>query len=632
VKNLLIFLIICVSIIVYANSLRNEFVWDDEGLIVQNENVKSRYFLPRIFSIHLAHGINQTSNFYRPIQILSYLLDYSVWKLNPFGYHLTNLLLHTINAILVYILIYLFVKDKIISLITSLIFTVHPIHTSVVSYISGRADLLAAFFVFLSLALFILYTSAIRRNILFYIGSIVGFILALLSKEISIVFPLLLVGYGLSFYNKKNNFMVYIPYFLIGAVFIVLRLTILNFSTTNIFVSTISFSTRLIVAFKALVLYISLLILPLTLHMERSMPPIRGIFDPCLFFSLLLVCGIIMVLKWSYKQSKEIFFGIAWFLINLIPVSNLIIPLNAPLAEHWLYLPSIGFFMICSVCIVNLMGTQNAPKRFFAVLLLLSLIIFYSFTTIRQNLYWYNPLTLYQYTLKFSPNSARVHRNLGLYYARKGMNNEAIAEYKKSIKLDSMLSDTYYSLGNVYEKENMYDEAIKTYRKAISLNPQNSSPHHNLGLIYYKKGLVENALKEFKEAIRINPSYALAHHKIGVIYYNQNRYNEAIEEYKKSIDIDPNYAPSYDSLGVIYAQKGLYDEALQNCLTALKIDPNFADAHKNIGIIYASMVKDYKKAIEHFERYLELKPDTKDRVLIEAELSKLRILKENDKK
>ena len=192
-----ILVLILAGIAAYLTSFQNNFVWDDIGLISINPYIKNWKHIGDIFTSFLHHKTGEGGTFYRPIVSLSFLIDYSIWKGNPVGYHLTNLMFHIVNAILLYKIIFTLFKEEKTALFTSLLFVVHPIHTEAVTYISGRADPIAALFLLSSLLLFITCGNQNKFKDMFFAA--VFYILALLTKEYAVIFILLLAAYGLCF-------------------------------------------------------------------------------------------------------------------------------------------------------------------------------------------------------------------------------------------------------------------------------------------------------------------------------------------------------------------------------------------------------------------------------------------------
>ena len=241
-------LIIILGFAVYANSLQGEFIWDDQNLIPKNTHLTRIEGLTKIFNDQLYAGSGEQSNFYRPLQELSYFFDYRIWRLNPFGYHLTNILIHLANAILVYMFVVMLSKSNPAGLVTALLFVVHPIHTQAVTYIAGRADLLSFMFVLLSFV--------------FSSFAVIFYLLALLAKESAIIFPIVFFVYLAMFKDKKQK--AKLPAILIiSLLYILLRFTLIKFDLSTTDMSTVPIYTRLLTSLKAFGQYLVLLFYPL---------------------------------------------------------------------------------------------------------------------------------------------------------------------------------------------------------------------------------------------------------------------------------------------------------------------------------------------------------------------------------
>jgi len=215
-----VFLIIVLGSLVYTNAISGQFIWDDEHLVQNNTMIKSWKNVPAVFAEDIGAGGGKEYNFYRPVQMLTYMADYSLWKIDPKGYHLTNIILHILAALAVYYLIYLLLADDLIAFFAAAFFTAHPIQTEGVTYISGRADSLAALF---SLGAFIFYIKNRSSNRLTgYVCILLSYTLALLSKESSLILPVLVLLYHLSFKEKIEwkNFFDFSSALQIGAHFI----------------------------------------------------------------------------------------------------------------------------------------------------------------------------------------------------------------------------------------------------------------------------------------------------------------------------------------------------------------------------------------------------------------------------
>ncbi|HQP11123.1 MAG TPA: hypothetical protein PKV41_07065, partial [Candidatus Omnitrophota bacterium] len=223
-----VILIVVLGFAVYAGSIPGEFIWDDEHLVSDNLYIRDWSNLPKFFTEGMAAGADAPTlySFYRPVQMITYALDYSVWKLDPRGYHFTNIILHVLAALAVFWLITILYKNLGLALLTSLFFVVHPVHTEAVSYIAGRADSLSVLFM---LGCFIFYIKALASDKkVHYALMILSYTLAILSKELSLILPILLLLYHYAFKQQIKS-KVFLPVLTINIVYIILRMTALGF-------------------------------------------------------------------------------------------------------------------------------------------------------------------------------------------------------------------------------------------------------------------------------------------------------------------------------------------------------------------------------------------------------------------
>ncbi len=429
---------------------------------------------------------------------MSYSIEYHLWGLWPVGYHVINVLLHIANSILVFILIKALLDSKFlifnfksisnfrsaIALLTSLFFLIHPIQTEAVAYVAGRTDLLPAAFMLAGLIIFIKFIKFIKFIPLF-------FILALLSKETAIIFPLLLfITDWLLFSHSltktaRIHLRLWIRLAAIAMVYIFLRLTVFNFQNTlnfyggdNIYTTNILY--RLFTFFHALTVYGQLLIAPVNLYMERSLPLATSLF------SLPVVIGFVVFLMAFYyiyrtyaktvilfgiTGNSYIAYGLLWFFIAILPSSNILIPINNMLAEHFLYFPCIGLFFIVALILVR--GYLIVPNLFRHLLLfsLICLFSFYIFRSFERNRDWHDPITFYNQTLNFVSGSARVRNNLAMNYADLGNHEQAIKHYRLAIATQDTYPQTHYNLANSLLQLGKTADAIVEYEKAIQMQP-----------------------------------------------------------------------------------------------------------------------------------------------------------------
>lgn len=600
-KTVLALVIIAfIGLTVYFNSLDGGFIWDDVYLVRDNTYIKSWEYAPDIFFKDIAAGAKTQSNFYRPLQILSYMVDYSIWGLNVKGYHLTNMILHILTAFCVFALINTLFKDRRLSLITSLLFTVHPALTEAVSYMSGRADLLASLFLLLSLLCYIVSDRSGR--VVLYSVSIVCYVFALLSRENALIFPLILLLYHYSF-GRKPDLKRYVPILGLACVYVIFRFTVLKHLLPHLVVDTTVFQ-RLPGFFVALAEYIRILILPLGLHMEYG-NRLFSLSDPKALAGVAVLIGSIFILFNKRRSSTLVFFSIAWFFLLLLPQSNLY-PINAYMAEHWLYLPSIGVFLLIAKALSWLYSKDRV--RIVALGLTIVIIAALSFLAIKQNSYWKNPEAFYNRVLEYSPESFRAHNSLGIIFEKSGEYDKAIASYIRSIEHNPYFVYAYHNLGKIYAAMGKNEDAISWYKKALSVSPHFGGTYYNLGNLYGNMERYEEAIASYKRAIELYPEYSEAYFNLGFTYKKAGMFPEAVDCYRRSLEIEPGKPGVYNNLGNVYGAMGKTEEAMAAYADALRISPDSPDVLNNLGALYSYIGKE-EDAVGYFMKAIEVDPD-----------------------
>jgi len=557
ISSAIIFLIL----ISYSNSLKNEFVWDDGFLITENPTIKSWDGIGKIFTHNLGYASGNKNNYYRPMQELSYVVDYSIWHLQPFGYHLTNISIHIFNALLLLWLIYLFSQSEIIAALSAIFFAVHPINTSVVTYIAGRADSLYVFFMLISILSFTAFLKQTSlRRVSYYCISILSFMLALLSKEAAIMLPFLLIlsSYAFTVKTIKKDifFKALSPFFVILAAYLWLHSNILSSELNISSAATAPLFIRLFTACKAIFIYLKILILPIDLHMWRNIAEVRSIFEPAVLLSVVTLLALFINLPKIYKHSKLIFFGACFFLINLIPIAN-VIPLSTYIAENWTYLASIGLFVVIAAAVINFYNEVKNNFVKFCILAVISLFIIYCIgLTIKRNFDWKDNFTIFSQTLEYAPNSSVVNLGLAMAYEEKGKIEKAISTYKNVPEDSEQSAHAHNNLGAIYRKKNSLSEAIEEYKKSRDRNPKYMDARLNLAATYVIIGELDNARIECQAAIGIDPNFAASYVILGDAYSIKKLYQEAITAYQKAISINPFDVYAHKKLKAVYMNIG----------------------------------------------------------------------------
>lgn len=458
-----VFLLVFITFLVYFNSFGNAFVWDDLNNVVNNSQLNMPLELKDVFS-------KPVGRYFRPIPYLTICIDFWLWGKGPFGFHLTNFVFHLFNVILVFYLTENIMRSvdgcgmnesknvKQISFIAALLFAVHPVHTEAVSYIAGRSDPICSFFLLVSFPLYLSFVNITsRKRIVYFSLSLILFMLALLSKEIAVMYPILIVFYDLCFvkshYIKRIKRIM--PFIGIVTCFMVFKYYFATWQTADF-----SFS-GLYQMPKIFLYYFRLLVFPFNLHMQHELGENSILLRFPVFLSIIVFLGIVFLFV-KIRRRKVILFGAGWFFIWILPFLGLV-KLDYFAAEHWLYLASVGFFIIIS------------QFRFWRLrrnkIILVLLILFFSTITMQRNNVWRDDISIYKDTLKYKPNDYKLHYNLGNSYLRRGLLDKAEREYRLVLQLSPEYAYGLNNLGLALERKGKVEESYMYYKKASVIDP-----------------------------------------------------------------------------------------------------------------------------------------------------------------
>jgi len=572
--------VVCLAAgVAYLNALPNGFVWDDENLIVGNPLIKSWSFLPRL----LASPLQPDTAYYRPVQALTFLVEYQSFGLWPAGFHLTSLVLHGLVGLLLYRFTSRLLADPVAGVCAALLFVVHPLHTEAVTYLSGRSDPLAAMFLVAAL----LWCLPPRQPL----RSLLAFLLAVLSREsVMALVPLVVLvdvtwavlhGEALRGEWGRRVATRYVPY--VGVVLLCLigRHAAIGQQTVRYATAAFPLGTRLLTMSTVVVDYLALVAFPAALHMERSVPPATSPFDPAVLGAIALLGLVTVVVVRLRQRAWPLAFGWAWFILALLPVANLM-PLSTFMAEHWLYVPSMGLFMAAGWGISRL-GMRHGRRM--AAALLAVLVVGYGVRTARRNLDWRDGRAIYEATLRLAPESARVHTNLGRVYWMAGDAAAAVREFTRAIELkphDPQTADAYNHRGIIYTQANRPQEAIAEFRRAIELAPRNPVLYVNLSLALQSAGRTDDGRRALEDALALDPRNAIAHSNLGNIWFNRGDLEDARRHYLQALALDPELADAHNNLGSVYLRQGRPDLAEACFRRALALDPKHDLARRNL--------------------------------------------------
>ena len=525
-------LIAALILLVYGNTINSPFIWDDKFFIVENTLIRDIANITKVFTTNYFARENESlkggSGYYRPFVTIFYMLDYYLWKDNAIGYHLTNIFLHILNTLLLFILIKALFGSQPAALLGALIYSVLPVHTNAVAYISGRTDLVTAFFYLLSLISFLSFARG--KSSIYFAFSAVFFTCSLLSKESAAVLPLVILM--LAFYDRKSIrfYASSAPYFLILLAYLIWRGYLSGSSGGSLL-------PRLPAVIATAGQYILLLLFPAKLTMERFISATLKFNDPAfLLSSLAIILSAYLIFLRYRNRYAALAWG--WFFINLLPVIN-IIPVYPALknlilfqGEQFLYIPSALFW----AAVLYAASQKIGPRPLAAAACLI--IALYSGRTIARNAEWSNPEKLYSGTIANSIFPYRAMGNLATIYYDRGELDRASSLLEKAIKIKSDYFEGYFNLGNIFVQKGNYQKAVQYYYKAIELNPVYYNAYTRLGFAFYKLNDLENALKSFliaKEKDKTEDAYFM----LGFCYYTMKDEPNALKVWQEGYALYP---------------------------------------------------------------------------------------------
>ena len=589
------------TFLVYLNSLQNEFVFDDLGLIVRSSKIKDLRNLPKIL------GVDGRAA-YRPIRTASHAIDYALFGLNPAGFRAVNIALHVLNGTLLFFLFRTLLGNPRPALLAAMLFVVHPIQTESVAYISGRRDLLFAVFYLAGFACYVRYRETDRVRYLFLAGF--AYLLSLLSKEMAISLPLLCLCYDVvrSIPAAGNSPLSPLRAVAEGVRTAVRRHTLLYAAGTAgllflvwYYVYRLNPSQQremyggglgptLMTSARIVVHYLKLLIFPVTLSADYSynaFPVSRSLGDPRALFALAILGAVAWGLLRLLPSARWAAFGGLWFFVTLLPVSQ-IIPHHEMMAEHYLYLPSAGIFLTVGVLLERRLARQ--PHQVAIATAFLLVVVLLSARTVIRNRDWRDSETLWTKTVQTAPESARVHINVGELALRKGHTVQAHREFQEAVRIQPNDAINRDNLGVVLLRHRMLEEAEQQFREAIRIQPRYVNSRVNLGLIYLNRRQLDEAEQEFRAAAgstRITSAFRGAIiNNLGVVLALKGKSQEAEHAFAEAVRLAPRNADARANLGKAYIEKGMVREGITQLSEAIRLKGSNPRFHYMLGQAY----------------------------------------------
>ncbi|OGJ54143.1 hypothetical protein A3D11_03270 [Candidatus Peribacteria bacterium RIFCSPHIGHO2_02_FULL_49_16] len=574
------------SFAIYGVSLNNKFIqWDDGYLIVEN---------PIVQGISLENIKKSFSQYdpelYIPVTFLSYQIDHLLWGMNPFGFHLTNLVLHTMNALLVMMFLFLLLRNVHLSLFVGLLFLVHPLHTEAVAWASARKDVLSSFFFLLSVCGYLLYLPLPKGGAgggghpqAFYWGSVIAFALGLLSKVSIIMLPVILLLIEWLFFTTppvwrrwlRSRMVILWPYFLLSVMFGVVALF---GKTKNVAES--SLTENILLAGKSTIFYLQTLFWPTNLsplypYTDEVSFAAADVLVPFVIVTAITVVSIFFFLFLTHLTYKLFAFSWLFYLLTLTPSFTNFrkgddIELDLYFAsDRYAYIPSIGIIFVLGLLSYSIIRKVNIKMKY-APVFFAGIILPLSVAAHQQSRIWHDTETFFTYVLSAYPNTHIAHINVGILKMKDDPDG-AIEEYEKAIAIRQS-GRAYYNLGLAYLRKGKKDDAFDAFTTAVEINPLHARAYLNLGVLLVQEGKRKEGMHTIRKAIEAQPNFSLAHENLGVLYEEEGKFNEAKNSYEKALQYDPESVDALIGLANVYINTSQLDKALLILKHAIEID------------------------------------------------------------
>ncbi len=563
--------IVLVSSAVYFNALYNGFVFDDRFQILENPWISDMRYIPKVFTSNVWDFDAQpsSSNYYRPLMYLIYMIDYQLFELKPWGFHLVNILFHASASVLVFgvasRLPGRFFSSGSASFpapafIAALLFATHPIHTEAVTWVAGLPDVSATFFCLLAIYSYLRAQGAADG---FYALSVASFFLAAFCKEPALTLPLILAAYDCLFRgpDRAVSLKRYIPFLAAAGIYLILRFHALQGMAPVKPVVGMGAYEYIINVLPLFALYCEKLLLPVNLSFWRDFHPIRSLFSPGGAGSLLIASACLGLIWLALKKNRGVCFCLILTILPLSPALYIKAIAGCPFGERYLYFPSVGF-VILTAWTFFWAGEHIYKRTIVSAAILLSVLGFYSAETVMRNFDWKDNNTLYADTLRKSGSGEFLIIAVTdtLYNANKSLEegriDEAIEGFLYALTLKPDYVDAYNKLGIAYEKKGWTDKAIGQLQIAVKLSPSNAGFHTNLGNVLFAKGRTEEAITQYEEALALNNRLVEAHYNLGMAYKDKGLADKAIEHLEIAASLNPADPLIRQGLAQSHALKG----------------------------------------------------------------------------
>jgi protein O-mannosyl-transferase len=636
--------ILIVTFWCYHYSLGNEFTnFDDERFITENMFIKA--FTTTNLKMMLLHDV--TGDYYNPLTIISYAVNYHFSGLAPESYYLINIIFHLMNTCLIFFLVLIMLKamekhgygifkwKEWLAFFCTMVFAIHPMHVDSVSWIAERKDVLYAFFYFAGMLAYIIYINRGEelemknyKSILFFLYLLVLslFLLSLLSKPMAIVFPFSLLSIDVllkrdKIVSLKNIFLEKLPFILISIISAIITYNLQKKLTGFIYENgSYTFSQRLLFACYSFYMYFIKAFIPIPQSLLYPYPELSspsGNLPFIYYLSPIIALLVVSIpLYFSYRPSllrgtsdgdKEknnfriILFGLGFYFFNMIIISQLIGVGPTIIANRYSYICYFGIFFPATCFIYNILSINKLAKKIIIPIISIY-ILFLTLVCHKRTFVWHNSETLWTDVIKQYPFRIGIaYNNLGNYYLENGELDKAYNNYQEAIKLQINDPEVYREMGLLMCDKKQYDSALNYYTIAIKIENNFATAYMDRGIVYAKEGRYALAINDYKRTASLNPYSEALLQNIAFTYLKAEQYDSSIAYYNRLIQINPAPKGYFLCRGVAKYYKGDIKPALEDLMQSLHMAP-----HDSTCMYYLSMSYNHIGDFDNAYKYAQM--------------------------
>jgi tetratricopeptide (TPR) repeat protein len=596
---LLPLLVAAATLVAFLPAINNGLTnWDDPVYVTDNSLIRdlSPNGLRAMFTGPVAGN-------YHPLTIASLALDYRLGKLSPKGYHVTNIALHLFNTLAVFWLVLLLTRSPGASTIAALFFGVHPLHVESVAWVSGRKDVLYTAFYLCACICFALWATGGRRRRIYYVGALAFFALSLLSKAMAATLPLALAlidWYVSRSRAWKRRIVELLPFLALSVAFGIIAILMQRGERAIQEASRFPIHERVLYASYGILAYLFRAVAPIKLSAIYPYPDKVGGALPAYFYvAPFVVAGIAAAVAWSLRRTRDVAFGMLFFLVNLVMVLQLIPVGNAIIADRYTYLSFVGIGFVLGSGFRHMAGVRSMklPAMILVAAAAASLVV----ATRARCEVWRDSMHLWEDTVAKAPNSPVARSNRALGYMTLHKWDQAMADLDKALAIDPTFYNALANRGNIEYNRGQHDAALRDLGTAVKLKPSGAPAWAGLGAAHFAVGAYDRALEDFGRAIALRPDYAEVYLNRANLLSFLKRYDRALPDYDAYIRLQPGNSQAYSWRGI--AKEGLGDPrgAVQDYDAAIRLDPKRGDAFLARSKALESM-KRFEEALRDAER------------------------------